>query len=89
VLRDDVDIWLGITDEVVEETWVWNDGTTASWTNWAFDPLSDTSVNHAYLNTSSDCGWSTIQASSNAIEYVACEYSPGEYSPGNLSSYYP
>ena len=45
-------VWIGMTDEVEEGTWVWSGGQAAGYTNWASgQPTSHETYDYGYLDT--------------------------------------
>lgn len=44
--------WIGFTDEAMEGTWVWTDGSPVTYTNWAFGEPNDFDIgeDHAVMN---------------------------------------
>ena len=51
VRRSFGDLWIGLTDQATEGTWVWSSGQTVSYTNWASgQPNSGTSYKWGWMS---------------------------------------
>ncbi|XP_005092781.2 uncharacterized protein LOC101854311, partial [Aplysia californica] len=65
-------IWLPMTDEVTEGTWVWSDGDVAVWTNWDSDQPDNWSTGEHCATMRTNGKWNDIPCSYNA-HYVCAK----------------
>ena len=80
-------LWIGMTDQVVEGTWVWGSGEAVSYTNWASgQPQSNSSYDWAYLN-SLDGQWYVTSGSRRAIIEFDAVDGDGDGVPDALDVY--
>ncbi len=81
-------LWLGLTDEAAEGTWVWDDGTllSATYENWAANEPNTPSYDYAYRE--SNGLWYDIYPSINLYTFVETD-APGapNSGPGPFANY--
>jgi len=67
--------WVGYSDVAVDQTWVWEDGTTGTYTNWATDqPDNGTDADCAMFDTNGQ--WEDYDCTEN--NFYACKYATVE-----------
>jgi len=74
--QESEEIWIGLTDEQQESTWVWVDGSASTFTNWA--------RGHGFYPSSDDCVvmdnqrgmWQDRQCQDTEAKQFVCQYTP-------------
>lgn len=76
-LADDLQLWLGATDEKVQRLWVWVDGTPMNFSAWAPGQPSHGEGKEHYLQTFGEGGrWNDAVEDDRHVVGFICEWKP-------------
>ena len=66
-------LWIGGSDELTEGTWLWNDDTTFSYTNWDSDQPNSLNEDQDCISQRTNFKWDDVECESRVYPFV-CNY---------------